>query len=37
MEVTNVGTGQTRAAVTGDDGYFAVPLLRPGSYRSRAR
>ena len=33
IEVTNVGTGQTRTAVTGDDGYFNVPLLRPGSYQ----
>ena len=37
IEVTNIGTGQTRAAVTGDDGYYTVPLLRPGAMRSRGR
>ena len=33
IEVTNVGTGQTRNALTREDGYYSVPLLRPGSYQ----
>ena len=33
IEVTNVETGQTRTAVTGEDGYYSVPLLRPGGYQ----
>lgn len=33
IEVTNVATSQTRAAVTREDGYFSVPLLQPGSYQ----
>jgi outer membrane receptor protein involved in Fe transport len=32
VEVTNVGTNQTRTAVTGSDGYYTVPLLQPGQY-----
>jgi hypothetical protein len=33
IEVTNVGTNQTRTTVTGDDGYYSVPLLQPGQYQ----
>src|SRR4051812_17743919 len=33
VEVINVQTGQTRTAVTREDGYYSVPLLRPGSYQ----
>ena len=35
IEVTNVGTNQVRTAVTGDDGYYSVPLLAPGQYQVR--
>src|SRR5262245_41304524 len=33
IEVTNVETGQTRTAISRDDGYYSLPLLRPGSYQ----
>ncbi|HSC25658.1 MAG TPA: carboxypeptidase regulatory-like domain-containing protein [Vicinamibacterales bacterium] len=36
IEVTNVATGQMRAVVTGSDGYYSVPLLRPGQYEVKA-
>jgi outer membrane receptor protein involved in Fe transport len=36
IEVTNVGTAQTRTAVTGADGYYSVPLLQPGPYQVKA-
>jgi len=36
IEVTNTATGQIRSTVTGADGYFAVPLLQPGSYDVKA-
>lgn len=32
IEVRNVGTGQSRSAITGPDGRYAVPLLQPGPY-----
>ncbi len=32
IEVTNVGTNQTRTVVTREDGFFSVPLLQPGRY-----
>jgi hypothetical protein len=33
IEVTNVATGQSRTALTRDDGYYSVPLLQPGVYQ----
>jgi hypothetical protein len=36
VEVTNTATGQLRSAVTGVDGYYAIPLLQPGAYDVRA-
>src|SRR5688572_31389236 len=36
VEVVNQGTTQTRVVVTGADGFFAVPLLAPGSYNVKA-
>ena len=36
VEVTNTATGQMRNAVTGADGYYAVPLLQPGPYEVKA-
>ncbi len=36
VEVVNQGTTQTRVAVTGADGFFAVPLLAPGLYNVKA-
>ena len=35
IDVTNVGTNQTRTAVTGTDGYYSIPLLAPGQYEVR--
>jgi hypothetical protein len=32
VEATNVGTNQTRSAVTADDGRYSIPLLQPGQY-----
>jgi outer membrane receptor protein involved in Fe transport len=32
VEATNVGTNQTRAAVTGADGFYSIPLVPPGQY-----
>jgi outer membrane receptor protein involved in Fe transport len=32
IEVTNVATNQTRSAVSGDDGFYSVPLVQPGRY-----
>src|SRR6185312_4322948 len=36
IEIANTATGLVRSAVTSADGYFAVPLLQPGSYEVRA-
>ena len=36
VTVTNPGTNQSRIVTTGDDGYFAAPLLAPGSYNVTA-
>src|SRR5262245_8571650 len=33
VTVVNSGTGQTRTAATGGDGFYTVPLLQPGTYR----
>jgi hypothetical protein len=30
IEATNAGTGAVRTAVSGADGGFTIPLLRPG-------
>jgi hypothetical protein len=35
VEATNVGTNQTRSAVSGTDGYYSIPLLPPGQYSVR--
>jgi outer membrane receptor protein involved in Fe transport len=32
VEATNVGTNQTRTAVTGEDGFYSIPLIPPGQY-----
>jgi outer membrane receptor protein involved in Fe transport len=32
VEATNVGTNQTRTAVTGADGFYSIPLVPPGQY-----
>ena len=34
--VTSAATAQIRSAVSGDDGYFSVPLLQPGLYDVKA-
>ncbi|MCH7666319.1 MAG: TonB-dependent receptor [Acidobacteria bacterium] len=36
VTVTNPGTNQSRVLTTGDDGYFAAPLLPPGDYNVTA-
>ena len=36
VTVTNVATNQSRLAMTGQDGYFAAPLLPPGNYNVTA-
>ncbi len=36
IDVTNDETAQTRAVVTGTDGFYNVPLLTPGSYQIKA-
>jgi len=36
VEVTNLATGAIRAAVTGADGLYTVPLLQPGNYSVKA-
>ena len=36
IEVANTGTGQTRTAVSGSDGYYSVPQVQPGSYSVKA-
>jgi hypothetical protein len=36
IEVTNTGTNQARTAITGADGYYAVPLLQPGQYQVKS-
>jgi hypothetical protein len=32
VEATNVRTNQTRTAVTGNDGFYSIPLVPPGQY-----
>ncbi len=32
VTITNIATNQTRLVMTGEDGYFAAPLLPPGDY-----
>jgi len=36
IEVTNIGTGISRTAVSGGDGYYSVPQVAPGTYSVRA-
>src|SRR5262245_28705245 len=36
LEVSNIATGQLRTAITGVDGYYAIPLLQPGTYDVKA-
>ncbi len=36
VTVTNVATNQSRLVMTGQDGYFAAPLLPPGDYNVTA-
>jgi outer membrane receptor for ferrienterochelin and colicin len=36
VTVTNAGTGQTRQAVTSNEGRFVIPTLVPGTYTVRA-
>ena len=36
VTVTNVATNQARLVMTGQDGYFAAPLLAPGDYNVTA-
>jgi Carboxypeptidase regulatory-like domain/TonB dependent receptor/TonB-dependent Receptor Plug Domain len=36
IEVINVDTSIARTAVTGEDGYYSVPLLQPGPYQVKA-
>ncbi|MXX61070.1 MAG: TonB-dependent receptor [Holophagales bacterium] len=36
VTVTNVDTNQSRLVMTGQDGYFAAPLLAPGDYNVTA-
>ena len=36
VTVTNVATNQSRLVITGQDGYFAAPLLAPGDYNVTA-
>jgi outer membrane receptor protein involved in Fe transport len=33
VTVTNLATGINREAASNDDGYFTIPLLKPGEYR----
>src|SRR6266498_4479437 len=33
LQITNEATGESRSAVTGGDGRFAVAMLPPGAYR----
>jgi outer membrane receptor protein involved in Fe transport len=33
ITVVHIGTGLSRESVTNDEGYFTIPLLRPGEYR----
>ena len=36
VEATNSATGAVRAAVSGDDGLYTLPLLQPGVYNVKA-
>jgi outer membrane receptor protein involved in Fe transport len=36
VEVTNHATGAVRSAVTGNDGFYTIPLLSPGLYQVKA-
>lgn len=36
VTVVNAGTGQTRTATSGGDGFYTVPLLQPGTYKVTA-
>jgi hypothetical protein len=36
VTVVNSGTGQTRTATAGTEGFYTVPLLQPGTYRVTA-
>jgi len=36
IEATNVGTNGVRTATTGPDGFYAIPLVQPGSYNVKA-
>ena len=36
VEVTSEGTAQTRAVVTGANGFYTVPLVQPGRYAIKA-
>lgn len=36
VEATNTATNQTRATVSGEDGFYTFPLLQPGPYTVRA-
>jgi outer membrane receptor protein involved in Fe transport len=36
VEVVSEATGQTRAVVSGDDGFYTVPLVPPGRYQVKA-
>jgi hypothetical protein len=35
VEAINSATAQVRTSVSGDDGYFTIPLLQPGQYQVR--
>ena len=36
IEATNTATNSVRTATTGSDGFYAIPLMQPGSYTVRA-
>jgi outer membrane receptor protein involved in Fe transport len=36
VEVTSEGTAQVRTAVTGNDGFYTLPLISPGKYQLKA-
>lgn len=35
--ITNISTGISRESVSNDEGYFTIPLLKPGEYRVSVR